>query len=288
MVIKLAKYIVPFFIIFGNHNLFSSEINSPTKNIDFNINHAEVISGFPIEGNLVIAKTKPENKVLFNNQKIQIDDSGIFIFGFHRDEESSSKLVIINSENDQFETIIQPIKREYKIQRINGLKQSMVSPPKELIKKIKSDTKKVKLARSSSAVIGDFTKGFDWPVKGTITGVYGSQRILNDVPKSPHFGIDISVPNGTKVIAPASGTVTLTEDLYYSGLTVILNHGLNLNSTFLHLSEINVKLGDRVNRGGLIGLSGNTGRSTGPHLDWRMDWNGKRLDPEMLAGPMKQ
>ena len=89
MVIKLAKYIVPFFIIFGNHNLFSSEITSPTKNIDFNINHAEVISGFPIEGNLVIAKTKPENKVLFNNQKIQIDDSGIFIFGFHRDEESS-------------------------------------------------------------------------------------------------------------------------------------------------------------------------------------------------------
>ena len=288
MVIKLAKYIFPFFIIFGNFNLFSSEITSTTKNIEFNINHAEVISGFPIEGNLVIAKTKPENKVLFNNQKIQIDDSGIFIFGFHRDEESSSKLVIINSENDQFETIIQPIKREYKIQRINGLKQSMVSPPKELIKKIKSDTKKVKIARSSSAVIGDFTKGFDWPVKGTITGVYGSQRILNDVPKSPHFGIDISVPNGTKVIAPASGTVTLTEDLYYSGLTVILNHGLNLNSTFLHLSEINVKLGDIVNRGSLIGLSGNTGRSTGPHLDWRMDWNGKRLDPEMLAGPMKQ
>ena len=288
MVIKLAKYIFPFFIIFGNFNLFCSEITSTTKNIEFNINHAEVISGFPIEGNLVIAKTKPENKVLFNNQKIQIDDSGIFIFGFHRDEESSSKLVIINSENDQFETIIQPIKREYKIQRINGLKQSMVSPPKELIKKIKSDTKKVKIARSSSAVIGDFTKGFDWPAKGTITGVYGSQRILNDVPKSPHFGIDISVPNGTKVIAPASGTVTLTEDLYYSGLTVILNHGLNLNSTFLHLSEINVKLGDIVNRGSLIGLSGNTGRSTGPHLDWRMDWNGKRLDPEMLAGPMKQ
>ena len=136
MVIKLAKYIFPFFIIFGNHNLFCSEISSPTKNIEFNINHAEVISGFPIEGNLIIAKTKPENKVLFNNQKIQIDDSGIFIFGFHRDEESSSKLVIINSENDQFETIFQPIKREYKIQRINGLKQSMVSPPKELIKKI--------------------------------------------------------------------------------------------------------------------------------------------------------
>ena len=288
MIIKLAKYISLIFIIFGNCNSFSSELKSSSQNIKFSINQAEVISGSPIEGNLIIAKTKPENKVLFNNQKIQIDETGIFIFGFHRDEENSIKLVIINNENEQFETTINPIKRKYKIQRINGLKKSMVSPPKEVINKIKSDINKVKIARSASAEMGDFTKGFDWPVKGLITGVYGSQRILNGIPKSPHFGIDISVPSGTRVKAPASGTITLTENLYYSGYTVILNHGLNLNSTFLHLSEINVKVGDRINRGNLIGLSGNTGRSTGPHLDWRIDWNGKRLDAEMLAGPMKK
>ena len=288
MIIKLAKYISLIFIIFGNCNSFSSELKSSSQKIKFSINQAEVISGSPIEGNLIIAKTKPENKVLFNNQKIQIDETGIFIFGFHRDEENSIKLVIINNENEQFETTINPIKRKYKIQRINGLKKSMVSPPKEVIKKIKSDINKVKIARSASAEMGDFTKGFDWPLKGLITGVYGSQRILNGIPKSPHFGIDISVPSGTRVKAPASGTITLTENLYYSGYTVILNHGLNLNSTFLHLSEINVKVGDRINRGNVIGLSGNTGRSTGPHLDWRIDWNGKRLDAEMLAGPMKK
>ena len=288
MIIKLAKYISLIFIIFGNCNSFSSELKSSSQKIKFSINQAEVISGSPIEGNLIIAKTKPENKVLFNNQKIQIDETGIFIFGFHRDEENSIKLVIINNENEQFETTINPIKRKYKIQRINGLKKSMVSPPKEVINKIKSDINKVKIARSASAEMGDFTEGFDWPVKGLITGVYGSQRILNGIPKSPHFGIDISVPSGTRVKAPASGTITLTENLYYSGYTVILNHGLNLNSTFLHLSEINVKVGDRINRGNVIGLSGNTGRSTGPHLDWRIDWNGKRLDAEMLAGPMKK
>ncbi len=288
MIIKLAKYISLIFIIFGNCNSFSSELKSSSQKIKFSINQAEVISGSPIEGNLIIAKTKPENKVLFNNEKIQIDETGIFIFGFHRDEENSIKLVIINNENEQFETTINPIKRKYKIQRINGLKKSMVSPPKEVINKIKSDINKVKIARSASAEMGDFTKGFDWPLKGLITGVYGSQRILNGIPKSPHFGIDISVPSGTRVKAPASGTITLTENLYYSGYTVILNHGLNLNSTFLHLSEINVKVGDRINRGNLIGLSGNTGRSTGPHLDWRIDWNGKRLDAEMLAGPMRK
>ena len=258
------------------------------KNFDknFEILGAEVISGYPVEGNLIVARTNPSNKIKINNEFLEIDESGIFVFGFHRDEENPIKLVIINNENEQFKTFIKPIKREYKIQRIDGLKKSMVTPPEDTISRIKSDRKKVNKARKVKLEMGDFIQGFDWPLKGLITGVYGSQRILNDIPKSPHFGIDISVPVGTSVKAPASGIITLTEDLYYSGYTVILNHGLNINSTFLHLSEINVNLGDRIGRGDLIGHSGDTGRSTGPHLDWRIDWNGKRLDAEMLAGPM--
>jgi murein DD-endopeptidase MepM/ murein hydrolase activator NlpD len=247
---------------------------------------AEVISGYPVEGNLIVARTNPSNKIKINNEFLEIDESGIFVFGFHRDEENPIKLVIINNENEQFKTSIKPIKRVYKIQRIDGLKKSMVTPPEDTISRIKSDRKKVNRARKVKLEMGDFIQGFDWPLKGLITGVYGSQRILNDIPKSPHFGIDISVPIGTSVKAPASGIITLTEDLYYSGYTVILNHGLNINSTFLHLSEINVNVGDRIGRGDLIGHSGDTGRSTGPHLDWRIDWNGKRLDAEMLAGPM--
>ena len=265
-------------------NVKQTNISNFDKN--FKILGAEVISGYPVEGNLIVARTNPSNKIKINNEFLEIDESGIFVFGFHRDEENPIKLVIINNENEQFKTSIKPIKRVYKIQRIDGLKKSMVTPPEDTISRIKSDRKKVNKARKVKLEMGDFIQGFDWPLKGLITGVYGSQRILNDIPKSPHFGIDISVPIGTSVKAPASGIVTLTEDLYYSGYTVILNHGLNINSTFLHLSEINVNLGDRIGRGDLIGLSGDTGRSTGPHLDWRIDWNGKRLDAEMLAGPM--
>ena len=265
-------------------NVKQTNISNFDKN--FKILGAEVISGYPVEGNLIVARTNPSNKIKINNEFLEIDESGIFVFGFHRDEENPIKLVIINNENEQFKTFIKPIKREYKIQRIDGLKKSMVTPPEDTISRIKYDRKKVNKARKVKNEMGDFIQGFDWPLKGLITGVYGSQRILNNIPKSPHFGIDISVPTGTSVKAPASGIVTLTEDLYYSGYTVILNHGLNINSTFLHLSEINVNLGDRIGRGDLIGLSGDTGRSTGPHLDWRIDWNGKRLDAEMLAGPM--
>ena len=265
-------------------NVKQTNISNFDKN--FKILGAEVISGYPVEGNLIVARTNPSNKIKINNEFLEIDESGIFVFGFHRDEENPIKLVIINNENEQFKTSIKPIKRVYKIQRIDGLKKSMVTPPEDTISRIKSDRKKVNKARKVKHEMGDFIQGFDWPLKGIITGVYGSQRILNDIPKSPHFGIDISVPTGTSVKAPASGIVTLTEDLYYSGYTVILNHGLNINSTFLHLSEINVNVGDRIGRGDLIGHSGDTGRSTGPHLDWRIDWNGKRLDAEMLAGPM--
>ena len=265
-------------------NVKQTNISNFDKN--FKILGAEVISGYPVEGNLIVARTNPSNKIKINNEFLEIDESGIFVFGFHRDEENPIKLVIINNENEQFKTFIKPIKREYKIQRIDGLKKSMVTPPEDTISRIKSDRKKVNKARKVKLEMGDFIQGFDWPLKGLITGVYGSQRILNDIPKSPHFGIDISVPVGTSVKAPASGIITLTEDLYYSGYTVILNHGLNINSTFLHLSEINVNVGDRIGRGDLIGHSGDTGRSTGPHLDWRIDWNGKRLDAEMLAGPM--
>ena len=275
------------FLVLNSHaqtNVKKTNISNFDKN--FKILGAEVISGYPVEGNLIVARTNPSNKIKINNEFLEIDESGIFVFGFHRDEENPIKLVIINNENEQFKTSIKPIKRVYKIQRIDGLKKSMVTPPEDTISRIKSDRKKVNKARKVKLEMGDFIQGFDWPLKGLITGVYGSQRILNDIPKSPHFGIDISVPIGTSVKAPASGIITLTEDLYYSGYTVILNHGLNINSTFLHLSEINVNVGDRIGRGDLIGHSGDTGRSTGPHLDWRIDWNGKRLDAEMLAGPM--
>ena len=262
----------------------NANINSDPN---FKIAQAIVISGYPIQGNLIIAKTNPSNKVQLNDASIEIDESGVFVIGFNRDERKKSILTITNKNKKTFKTILKPIQREYNIQRIDGLKQSMVTPPQEVIDRIKNDRKMVNEARNIRWIKkGDFVRGFDSPLKGPISGVYGSQRILNGIPKSPHFGIDISVPKGTPVLAPAGGIISLADNLYYSGYTVILNHGLKVNSTFLHLDEIKVEVGDKVNRGDLIGFSGNSGRSTGPHLDWRIDWNGRRLDAAMLAGPM--
>ena len=129
--------------------------------------------------------------------------------------------------------------------------------------------------------------GFMWPVEGPISGVYGSQRYYNGEPRRPHFGVDVAAPAGTTVRAPAAGIVTLAQpDLFYSGGTVILDHGYKLSSTFLHMSEVLVQAGDELKAGDIIGAVGATGRATGPHLDWRMNWRDTRIDPQLLAPPM--
>ena len=133
----------------------------------------------------------------------------------------------------------------------------------------------------------DALAGFQWPAIGPISGVYGSQRIYNGTPRSPHYGVDVAVPTGTPVLAPSSGVVTLAEpDLFYSGGTIILDHGFRLSSSFLHLSKVHVAVGQEVKQGELIGEVGATGRATGPHLDWRMSWRNQRIDPQLLAPPM--
>ena len=125
--------------------------------------------------------------------------------------------------------------------------------------------------------------GFTWPATGRISGVYGSQRVLNGKPRNPHFGLDIAAPDGTEVFAPADGLVTLTHpDMLLSGGTIILDHGQGLSSTFLHLSKILVEAGSFVKQGELIALIGSTGRASGPHLDWRMNWLDRRVNPQPL------
>ena len=284
-------FLICFFLI--SIKLYGSEyihLNSSKENFDhnFNIKGANVISGFPMEGNLVIARTKPSNKIFLDNQKINLSKDGIFVIGFDRDSDVSLILDIISNEGETLTTDIFPRQRSYKTQRIKGLKKSMVQPPRNILERIKIERKLVQNVREIEIPMGDFPMGFNWPLLGKISGVFGSQRILNDVPKSPHYGVDIAAPKGTFIRAPASGQVSLVEDLYYSGLTVVLNHGLGVNSTFLHLENSMVKVGDKIKREEIIGTVGSTGRSTGPHLDWRIDWKGKRLDAQLLTGPMPE
>jgi murein DD-endopeptidase MepM/ murein hydrolase activator NlpD len=250
------------------------------------IEGAEIISGQMIEGGLIIARTDPSNQVKLGGNKIRVAKNGVFVVGFHRDSDAPETLAITAPDGVTNETILSPDKRIYKIQRIDGLKSTMVTPPAAILARIKADGEAVRAARKIDTPLGDFWQGFDWPAHGRISGVYGSQRILNGQPRQPHYGVDIASPRGTPVYAPANGHVTLVKDLYFSGWTIVMAHGLGVNSSFLHLDKTLVEPGAFVKRGDVIGTIGATGRATGPHLDWRIDWQGRRIDPGLLVGPM--
>ena len=257
---------------------------TPAKALD--IDGAEILSGKAVEGGLIIARADPANQIMLNDDVIEIGENGVFVIGFHRDSDAPATLRIIAPDGQVKTSLLAPRQRDYNIQRIDGLKSTMVTPPATVLARIKSDGDAVRAARQRQAPLGDFWRGFDWPALGRISGIYGSQRILNGQPRQPHYGIDIAAPTGTPVYAPASGLVTLVKDLYFSGWTVVIAHGLGVNSSFLHLDRVDVKPGMMVERGGLIGTIGATGRATGPHLDWRIDWQGRRIDPGLLVGAM--
>ena len=247
------------------------------------------VRGEPQQGALLFAQTQQGAQVTVDGQAVRVTPDGVFLIGIGRDDSDPIVLEawLIDGRREQL-TIV-PLQREYAIQRIDGLPAGKVSPRSEkVLARIRRDRQAVKQARRRDDARLDFLEPFEWPVVGPVSGVYGSQRILNGKPKWPHFGIDIAVATGTPVKAPASGLVTLADaDLFYSGGTVILDHGHGLSSSFLHLSEVNVTAGQHIAQGEVIGAVGATGRVTGPHLDWRMNLgNGKRLDPGLLMGPM--
>ena len=252
------------------------------------INGADVIRGSAIEGGLIIARTMPGSRVEIDDTAVPVSATGLFLVGFHHQSDTPQRIQITNADGARHSTVLTAVQREYDIQRIDGLEPKMVTPPEDVIKRIKRDATAVREARTRITPLGDFVNGFKWPVRGQISGIFGSQRILNGRARAPHYGIDIAAPKGTAVLAPASGRVTLVMDLYYSGWTILVAHGLGLNSSFLHLDQVAVSTGEQVKRGALLGWVGSSGRSTGPHLDWRLDWQGRRLDAALIAGPMPQ
>ncbi|PVV06453.1 MAG: peptidase M23 [gamma proteobacterium symbiont of Ctena orbiculata] len=245
------------------------------------------LEGKMIQGGMLVGKTEPGNQVRFNDESIRVSREGVFLLGFGRDDGLQHTLEVSRAGKSIEKQQIKIAKREYQIQRIDGLPPSKVTPPKRDWARIKKEAALVKQARKRNDDRNDFMNGFIWPAKGIISGVYGSQRILNDVPKRPHFGVDIAAPVGTLVVAPADGLVTLAyPDMFYSGGTLIIDHGHQLSSSFLHLHKILVKEGDRVRQGDPIAEIGATGRVTGAHLDWRMNLRKARIDPQFLVPPM--
>jgi biotin carboxyl carrier protein len=248
-----------------------------------------VLNGKFTQGALLRGQAPAGAKVTLNGETVQTNKDGKFVVGFEREAPLQQTLVVKLDNGQEWQQDITLEKREYNIQRIDGLKQNMVSPPAEVSARIKQDNINVANARSGNTDLDALFTRFEWPAKGVISGVYGSQRILNGVPKWPHYGLDIANETGTPVYAPVDGVVTMADDLYYSGNTLILDHGMRVFSTFLHMDTITVEVGETVKQGEQIGTIGSTGRSTGPHLDWRINLGKTRLDPQtIISGAPEQ
>lgn len=239
----------------------------------------------PQPGALVRGQVESGTTVVYEGEALKIGADGFFVFGLGREASGSIEIRWSNTSESGVERYALPA-REYDIQRIEGLPSKMVTPPAEVSERIRNDNRQVAQARNQNTDFNYFSQSFIWPAEGRISGVYGSQRVLNGEPRRPHFGVDVAAPVGTPVIAPADGVVTLfVPDMYYSGGTLIIDHGHKVSSTFIHLHKSHVKVGDVVKQGQLIAEIGDTGRVTGAHLDWRINWGRVRVDPQLLVPP---
>ncbi len=241
--------------------------------------YAIEFTGKFIQGHFILGKTDPGSKIIVDKKEIKVSKDGFFVFGIDRDRKFDISITkIINSKKEKITKKV--FKRKYKIQKIDGLPENKVTPPEEVYKRIKRENNAIGEARAINSDLSFFKNKFIMPIEGIITGVYGSQRILNGKPRWPHYGIDIAADQGTMILSSGTGLVTMAEDdLYYTGGTVIMDHGHGISTIYSHLENVLVSVGDQINQGDVIGTVGSTGRSTGPHLDFRINWFQTRLDP---------
>lgn len=240
-----------------------------------------------IQGGLVFGQTCPECRIMLAEREIPVTRQGKFIVGFGRDTLPGQELLVQTPDGGTTRKVISVQQREYRIQRIDGISSRMMQPSEEDLLRIQHEAEEIAAIRQISSNQNHFLEPFIWPLTGRITGIYGSQRIFNGEPRQPHYGIDIAAPSGTPVIAPAGGVATLAHpEMFFAGTTLVIDHGYGLSSTFLHLNEILVEPGQQVAKGEVVATVGATGRVTGAHLDWRVNWFDVRLDPALLVGPM--
>ena len=238
------------------------------------------------QGGLVIAHVPAGTSAHLGERALHVGEDGILVFGAGRDEKGPLGLDLVLPNGKKSHHSIRVTLRDWPVERVDGVPPKTVNPPPEIAERIRREQAEVAAQRQRDDAREDFAGGFAMPVEGRISGRFGNQRIYNGEPNAPHSGMDIAVPEGTPVQAPAPGVVTFAKpDLYLTGGTVLIDHGFGLSSNFLHLSRLDVKVGDKVERGQVIGAAGMTGRASGPHVLWGVNWFEVRLDPLLLPKP---
>ncbi len=245
------------------------------------------LEGKMAQGALVRGTTEPGSEISLDGKPLRVNKAGQFAFGFERDATPEHQLAIRYPDGNTEELSLKVIAQDYRISRLTGISKKIMEPNPDDVARAKKDSQMVREARDTDSDLDAFAGKFIWPVTGRISGVYGSQRVYNGVAGNPHYGVDVARPTGTVVVAPADGVITLAvPDMFYSGGTMIIDHGLGVSSSFLHLSKLYVTPGTKVKQGQKVAEIGATGRVTGPHLDWRLNWYQMRLDPQTVVPAM--
>jgi murein DD-endopeptidase MepM/ murein hydrolase activator NlpD len=245
------------------------------------------LEGELIQGGLVRGQVALGSAVWLDGRELRVSADGWFVFGFDRDAAARAALVVRHPAGREDRRVLKIARRTYDVQRIDGLPPRQVTPSEEDLARIQADDELIEAAKRRDTDGLGFTQKVAWPALGRISGVYGSQRILNGEPRAPHRGLDVAAPPGTPVGAMAQGVVSLAEpDMYFTGGTVMVDHGHGVHSIYVHLQDVLVEVGQDVEQGAILGTVGSTGRATGPHLHWGIYWFDQAVDPALLVGPM--
>jgi murein DD-endopeptidase MepM/ murein hydrolase activator NlpD len=241
--------------------------------------------GAPAQGALIVGRAAPGTRLALDGRAVRVGADGAFAFGFGRDHGAEAALAITDPDGRREVRRLSVTQRQWPVQRITGLPPAQVTPDAAALARIRAERERLAAARATDSARTDFARGFDWPARGRISGVYGSQRILNGEPRQPHLGFDIAAPVGTPVFAAASGRVTLAGEFFFFGRLLVVDHGQGVNTLYAHLSEAIVPEGAEVEQGERIGAIGATGRVTGPHLHFGLSWYQTFLDPQPVLPP---
>lgn len=238
--------------------------------------------GEPAQGGLVVGRAAPGTRLALDGRAVRVSADGLFAFGFGRDHGAASTLSIAEPNGRTEQRRLDVRRRQWNVQHLSGLPPAQVTPDEAALRRINAERERLGAARAADTALTHFAEPLAWPARGRISGVFGSQRVLNGQPRQPHYGFDIATPVGTPISATLAGRVTLSAEFFFFGELIVVDHGHGVNTLYAHLSRRMVSEGETVARGQEVGLSGATGRVTGPHLHFSLSWYQTWLDPQPL------